>query len=319
MSGKGCLFTFNFFSANGLFVLIIMCLLFQLRDLVNSLDAIKHYENSREFTEFGLLLKKFPIVKEIVRTLAIAYNATIELQRRDLSLSDAYGSWLKMELHLKNKQKRTSKTSLESKLLAALEQRKKHHKIFENPLMKAALYLDPRFRQQITRSQEDVNEAKEILLSVSRRLTALSEDKPTEDMNQSTESNNSSNDSFDAQKAFDQYLNRTVNVESVVHNDFELSLDLFDPPPMPIDASILNYWHTTYDKQDSKMLFDVAMVILAIPPTEVDIERDFSTLRFILSDLRTSLSAQTLENILTINLNRTLYLEINEKDVSELE
>lgn len=88
---------------------------------------------------------------------------------------------------------------------------------------------------------------------------------------------------------------------------------------MPIYAFVLEYWHNSYDQQHSRLLFDVSMAILAIPPTEVAIERDFSTLRIILSDLRTNLSPQTLEDILTINLNRSLYLQINEIELSELE
>lgn len=287
--------------------------------MITSLDAIKHFEDSPTFKEFGLLLKKWPMLKEIVHILAIPYKTTIELQRHDLTLSDAYGSWLKMELHLKSKQRRVTKTRLETKLLVALSERKKRHRIFENPLMKAALYLDPRFRRQITMSHEDTDEAKETLRSVSNRLTALSEEILSDNMNQSNESRNSSNDSFDAQKEFDRYFNRMAPVNSNIQSDFETALDLFDPPPLKIDASILEYWHTSYDQQDSKLLFDVAMAILAIPPTEVAIERDFSRLKLILSDLRTNLSPQTLENILTINLNSDLYLQINENDINELE
>lgn len=292
---------------------------FQLCDLFTSLDAIKYFENSREFTEFGLLLQKWSILKDLVRILAIPYKATIEMQRHDLTLPDAYGSWLKMELHLENKGKRATKTGLEKLLVKALRERKQRHAIFDNPLMKAALYLDPRFRRQITRDHESTDTAKETLLTVSRRLIALSEITRTDTSNPSTEERVSSDDdSFDAQKAFDEYFNRTTAIESNYHSDFEASLDIFDPPVMPISASVLEYWHKSYDEH-SKLLFDVAMAILAIPPTEVAIERDFSTLRFILNDLRTNLSPKTLENILTINLNKSLYLQINEMEISKLE
>lgn len=255
------------------------------------------------------------MLREIVHILAIPYKATIELQRYDLSLSDAYGSWLKMELHLKNKQRRATRTGLENKLLVALSERKNRHRIFKNPLMKAALYLDPRFRRLITISHEDTDEAKETLRSISNRLIVLSEGRLSDNMNQSNESD----DSFDAQKEFDRYFNRTAPVDSNIQSDFEAVLDSYDPPPMKIDASLLKYWHDSYDQQHSKLLFDVAMAILAVPPTEVAIERDFSHLKIILSDLRTNLSPQTLENILTINLNKDLYLQINENDVNELE
>lgn len=215
-------------------------LFFQLCDVFTSRGAIKHFEDSRQFTEFGLLLKKWSMLREIIHILAVPYKATIEMQRHDLSLSDAFGSWLKMELHLQNKQRRVTRTGLETKLLVALSERKRRHRIFGNSLMKAALYLDPRFRRQITTSQVDTNEAKQTLLTIAHRLSVLSEERLTDNMNQSNGSRNSSDDSFDAQKEFDRYFNRTAPVNSDIQSDFEATLDLFDPTPMKIDSSVWN-------------------------------------------------------------------------------
>lgn len=50
-------------------------------------------------------------------------------------------------------------------------------------------------------------------------------------------------------------------------------------------------------------LYEIAMVILAVPTTQVSVERTFSTLKLILSDLRSSLSDKTLQNILLVKLN----------------
>lgn len=50
----------------------------------------------------ALLLKKWPVLAEFVYILGIPYRATIALQSRELTLSDVFGIWLKMELHLKN-------------------------------------------------------------------------------------------------------------------------------------------------------------------------------------------------------------------------
>ena len=296
------------------FILIVF---FQLYDMLRLLEVVSHLEDSEEFEEFRLLMKKWAVLKELVRILAIPYEATVELQRRDLTLSDTYGIWIKMELHLQNRQKKSSKSGLEGKLLDGL---KKHQNtVFSNSLMKAAMFLDPRFRQRITRSSEDTEEAKEVLMALSRRLTVLSEDEAADIMNHSNESGNSSDGSFDAQKAYDQYCNRTTDGCPHNESDIEASLDAFDPSPMPLKSSVLDYWHTSFDKEHSPMLFDIAMAIFAIPPTEVDIERDFSTLRFVLSELRYNLDQETLEDILTINLNRELYLEVNMNDLNDLE
>lgn len=253
---------------------------FQLYDLFHAHDVMKHFEHSKEFDEFGLLLKKWAILKELVRILAIPYEATVELQRRDLTLSDTYGIFIKMELHLESKTRRPSKSGLEFKLLDKLKDRKQT--IFSNQLMKAALFLDPRFRRQITRSSDDTEEAKQVLLALSRRLIVLSESLAADNMNHTTESANTSDDNFDAQKAFEQYYNTTNNNDCTVNqSDIEAILDSFDPPPLTLNASVLDYWHSSDHKQHSQSLFDVAMAIFAVPPTEVDIERDFSTLKFI--------------------------------------
>lgn len=206
---------------------------FQLCDLFLSVDVIKHLEHSTDYDEFALLLKKWPILKEIVRILAIPYQATIALQRRDLTLSDTYGVWITMEMHLKSKQKRETKTGLETRLLIALQAQKEKHAIFTNPLMKAALFLDPRFHQRITQCTDDIEVAKTLLLSISRRLTLLSENQAADNVNQSTDSMNSSGDSFDAQKEFDIYCKRTTDDCRNVESDIEVILNSFNPPPMP--------------------------------------------------------------------------------------
>lgn len=249
----------------------------------------------------------------MVRILSIPYKATVELQRRDLTLSDAYASWLKMELHLESKKKRATLTKFETYLIQALEKKKVEYNLFTNSLTKAALFLDPRFHRNIVRNERDMIEVKNILLTLSRRLILLSEEEANENTNNSIQSTNSSDSSFDVQEAFDN-LNNTVTPN--IHSDFEAIIDAFSPTSMKLDAFVLKYW---CDRKDSQMLYDVAMTIFAIPPTEVDIERNFSALKNILTDLRSSLAPKTLEDILSIFLNREIYLDVNNKVVIDLE
>lgn len=65
-----------------------------------------------------------------------------------------------------------------------------------------------------------------------------------------------------------------------------------------------NVWnHWVARKFSHPELYSVAMVILAIPSTQVTVERAFSALAIVLSDLRTGLGEDTLANILLIKLN----------------
>lgn len=62
---------------------------------------------------------------------------------------------------------------------------------------------------------------------------------------------------------------------------------------------ILQYWEER--KGEHKELYMLAMTVFGIPPTEVQIERDFSNLNFVFSDRRCRL--ERLEDIMAINLN----------------
>lgn len=71
---------------------------------------------------------------------------------------------------------------------------------------------------------------------------------------------------------------------------------------------VWNHWIAR--KHTHPELYEVAMVVLATPSSQVSVERAFSALALILTDLRTGLSEETLSNILTIKLNRDLFKKI---------
>lgn len=98
--------------------------------------------------------------------------------------------------------------------------------------------------------------------------------------------------------------------------DIEIELEMFDPEPMTADESIFQYWHSR--KNQHQKLYELAKCIFAIPPTEVDIERDFSKLNFIFTERRRNLSQEYLEAILRIHLNKDLFFVIKDEELSEL-
>lgn len=207
-----------------------------------------------------------------------------------------------------------SKTSLDVELLKAFNSR--YDAIFTNPVMKAAIYLDPRFRKEIIRDQDVVEIAKNTIIDIQKRLQFLHSREVPEPAENSA--NISSDDSFeidfDSESAMNNYLGNRRTTELNNMSNFDATLDAFDPPCMQLNASVIEYWHS---ENDFVELHDVAMAIFAIPPTKVQVERDFSKLKYILSDLRTMLSPQNLENILTINLNQELYHKVNAKQLED--
>lgn len=278
-------------------------------ELHSIIELIAQKSTIKRYAEVPLLLEKWRELKDLVNTLRIPYKATVDLQRRDLTLSDTYGIWLEIKLRLKKAiDSKTSNTDLAVTMLDAFNSR--YDNIFSNPAMKAAIFLDPRYRMGIVRDQLSVEEAKKFIMDMHRRLNYL---KSTDSEPNCQINRDDSDDNFDVQSEMCRFWDcqaDTFNLNRI--SDFEAALDSFDPQPMNIKDNLFHYWQN-YDIE----LREVAMAIFAMPPTETQVERDFSVLKRILSDLRGNLSAKTLEDILTINLNKDIYLEVIAKQVAD--
>lgn len=69
----------------------------------------------------------------------------------------------------------------------------------------------------------------------------------------------------------------------------------------PLETNVNQYW---YNKRFAcPILYKLACVVHAVPASQVSVERCFSTLRFILSDYRSRMREDTLENLMLIMLN----------------
>lgn len=82
------------------------------------------------------------------------------------------------------------------------------------------------------------------------------------------------------------------------------------------EKTVLDYWNAR--KDECKELYKLAEVILSISPTQVIVERSFSTLSYVFNSLRNRLSPKNLDDILIISLNENLFREINDNDLNEL-
>lgn len=288
----------------------------QLLDLYQLESVVKYYANEKKDRLFALLERKWLTLKEIVYVLQIPFNVTVAFQLQELTLSDVYGKWISMQIHLKKcTEKSMFKTGLAGHLHDAMVKRNKN--IFSNPLMACALYLDPRYRLVLNQCPEKKEQEKTNLVKIWNRLHAISE----ADMDRTEEkeaSNNSFTVEFDEEKELSQHLfgDSTTSQTPPTTIDIEIELDLFQPAPIPIKSSIMEYWETA--KEEYKPLYELALVIFSIPPTEVQIERDFSHLEFMFTNRRTSLKESRLEDIFLIHLNKDLFYKVNSEDIEEM-
>lgn len=124
---------------------------------------------------------------------------------------------------------------------------------------------------------------------------------------------------FNATDALDDYLQRrTVEPQTDASHEMtiEMELELFQPDHMPSNSSVIQFWKL--NKLKHSRLYEIAEAIYSIPPTECQIERDFSKLEFIFTQRRQRLSANTLEAILAINLNSDLFFSIKQEELSKI-
>lgn len=277
-------------------------------------EIIKHYANGNS-SLCKLMLKKWKVLKELVLILKIPYEVTIAFQSKKLTLSDVFGRWLGMQLYFQACiDKKKSKTGLAKHLLDASKIRGVN--LFKNPLMSCALYLDPRFRTEIIDCDEKNEEAKRNLLRIWRRLVALRE--APQQSETSIASSDGSSFEFNEEEAILNHLQRnSTNTSEPNPNqsvDIETEIDNFAPEPLPPNASILEYW----DRNKNHPLYELAMVVFSVPPTEVQIERDFSSLDFIFTKRRGNICHSRLEDIFVLYLNKDLFFVVMDEEMAEL-
>lgn len=76
-------------------------------------------------------------------------------------------------------------------------------------------------------------------------------------------------------------------------------------PRQPFNYDPWNHWKAR--KSTHPELYELAMVVLAAPSTQVPVERAFSALGLVLSDLRAGLSDDVLQDVLLIKLNGDVF------------
>lgn len=102
-------------------------------------------------TVFQYLLNQWLMIEEISKILKIFYDFTIRLQHVDFTLSDLYGEWLLSDLKLQKMMANTHKTNLCEKFVWSMNKRK--NDVIKNRAVLCAVFLDPRFRLNLTTSE----------------------------------------------------------------------------------------------------------------------------------------------------------------------
>lgn len=261
-----------------------------------------------------LLLQKWKILEEIMNVLKVMYQATIVMQKEDFRLSDFFATWIFIDNKLKKLARRENSTGLANKMINKLADRKTQ--LLDNSTMSAARVIDPRFCKDLNNHQMDM--ALKSLESLHKLLV---------NMNEGESDHNEQEISFDD----DITVINTTNLSKYCQSNMSMSQIVTQNRTVPIresvevfvganhgltDGTILDFWNS--NKLAYPDLYELAMVILSISPTQVIVERSFSVLSYVFNCLRNRLSDEMLENILVIALNVELFHEVNQEDIDAI-
>lgn len=238
------------------------------------------------------------------------------IQNSSYTLSDFFGGWIEMVRKLEKMQDDEFATNL-----------LKHTKVRETALlnnssMLAAVYLDPRYRFLL--SPSDVKTAKIVLETLHDKFRRA-ESQLSEFHSQSLLQPNTAEDSFE-EYFVAKGLERTfhgdnVNQTDLVANDMRADMTIWFAAYEKIvrihrKNSIFEFWEV--NSSEHKGLYELARIIMAIPPSQTTVERAFSLLGYIYNCRRTRLLPENLEKIMMIILNRDLVEQIHQSDLNAL-
>lgn len=244
-------------------------------------------------TELRLQDDEWRAVDDAIQALAPAEEATKRLQSEQLTLGDFYSLWIACR-------ERTAKltSTLASSLVAAM--RSRETRLFESELFCSAIFLDVRYH--VLLSDDQRTKAKLHLARLWKRLS------PPSARSRSVPSETTSSEEKEGEITEDEVeellrqKDRARPTATLVHSISSM-LDAAEAKPrISKQADILKYWECQKEKEpEMKALADV---VLAVPATQVSVERAFSALKYILSDHRSSLAPDILEDILVVRSAR---------------
>lgn len=216
-------------------------------------------------------------------------------------------------------------TKLAQKLQQCLNERKP--KLIETPLMLCALFLDPRYKFAIDTDPDKIQLAKLTLERIWERLKTVNGSAPTEEtMIHSNATAEDSMTSFYAE--LDLHVNESLGLQtastsssidgSCDKNSIKNAIAMYERSVsgfrMRSAESIHTFWETKREEFGDE-LYQIASIIFAIPPTQASVERDFSALKYMLTDRRYNLNQELLESLLLIHLNRDFFIQVRTTEI----
>ncbi|XP_062549894.1 uncharacterized protein LOC134214559 [Armigeres subalbatus] len=281
-------------------------------EMINSIVSQEFFykEIGQEHKELELFEGDWNYMKHFVAAFKPVYELTKKMQEKHCSLNDFYISWLQATCMVEKE----IDNPFHDPLLETLNTRLKL--LMENMVFKAAIFLDPRLNflgSKLFASVDEREAVMNFIINTYNRIvnTACVSSTPSSSTNvQSTPAPDCVNK--DVSDELEDYITRMIggcsaNISGTPSFHIQLR-QLEVEPRQPHHYDVWNHWLAR--KRTHPELYAVAMVVLAAPSNQVSVERAFSALALVLSDLRTGLAEKTLEEILLVKLNREIFQKV---------
>ncbi|KAI8125207.1 hypothetical protein CVS40_4200 [Lucilia cuprina] len=261
---------------------------------------LQHFISLKEFIDDNLDVSHdiWNFANEFIKVFQVMNTASNKLQSENLIYSDLYIEITNITIKLEN----LPYSDLKQYLTESLNRQK--NKMLENDLFVTAIYLDPRIKVCLTSSQRA--RAKNCIMQLHTRLLYLKDYDECEPM-QSTETDESiTNSPLTVSNAVDDELEeyfksfeKTSDMDISTSHSIDQDILIYENQNrLGIKENIIDYW-----SQQKNALTEIAFVVLAIPCTQVSVERLYSAIEYIQSDQLNKPSSTNLEHILLVRAN----------------
>ncbi|GBP01583.1 hypothetical protein EVAR_68583_1 [Eumeta japonica] len=229
-------------------------------------------------------------------------KCTVQLQTEQYILGDFYRDWLNCEIELEDI---GEQNKFAGDLLSAMKTRKV--RLLENDAVIAALYLDPRFNYQNSTFLSEVDKSK-AMAHLIKTYELIKKLKGTDEYIQNEHRSISANSPSLETPSTSSFYSKLEERISLLDNSSpqqtisikQKLTDLGNKKRVPFETDVLKYWKNINFDED---ISSIVKVVLAVPATQVSVERAFSALSLILTKWRSKLSSSTINNLLLTKLN----------------
>jgi hypothetical protein len=290
--------------------------------------AIELREFSEQFAEligtrYLLSDEEWERAKLLVQILEVPRTATTIFQKQQLVFGDFLLEWTRMTIRIEELCQKHPEDNAAHPLLVSLKERTKS--LLDNNVFAAAAFVDPRVNFLLDEDQQAgaVSQLMKIFVSleefrsktagesVSSSLAGVTAAAPVVSgigMDNRILEESIDDPSVEELDPLEAFLRAKAPTQGPAtssewsHKYQETKDAILSFPKMgriSRKMNILDYWEA---KKESAV-YSVAVVALSAPPTQVTVERCFSGLKFVLSDLRSRLSSDLLDDILLLRFN----------------